>query len=295
MSLRHLAALALIALTAPLLRAQTSTPPLAGVAHIAIRVRSLDASIEFYNKLGYEEAFNLKGKDDKVTESFIKINDHQFIELYPADPSNPKTAIIGFLHVCFEGDDLQAIYEDYVAHGLTPTKVRKAGAGNLLFTMAGPLDANGVAQNLEYTQYQPGSLHSNDQGKHLGSDRVGDSIGTVAIALRDPASGRDYYLNQLSFKSIAGDPMFLHMPGNSGQEIELTTAASLGARARFTLRTSSLGKAGRLLRKHDIKSLKSNDTLTIADPDGNQIMIREWEKTPVARIDGTHKPEARGL
>ncbi len=275
--LRRLCTLALIVLAAASasLSAQQQAPPLAGIAHIAIRVRSLDASKDFYNKLGYEEAFNLTGKDGKVNESFIKINDRQFIELYPADPSNPKTASIGFLHVCFEGNDLEAIYQDYVAHGLIPTKVRKAGAGNLLFTMAGPIDANGVAQNIEYTQYQPGSLHSNDQGKHLGEDRVGDTIGTAAVAMRDPASARDFYLNELSFKSNAHDPMYLHMPGNSGQEIEIATGTSLGAKARFMLRTTNLSKSARILHKQQIKSIKSADTLTIADPDGNQIMIRQ--------------------
>src|SRR6201991_2939550 len=175
-SLRRFLALALIALAAPFLRAQQQAPPLAGIAHIAIRVRSLDASREFYNNLGFEEAFDLKDKTGKPRESFIKINDHQFLELYPANPEVPKEAAIGFLHVCFEGNDLQAIHDDYVAHGLTPTTVRKAGAGNMLFTMQGPEDANGTRQNMEYTQYMPGSLHSNDQGKHLGEDRVGDSI-----------------------------------------------------------------------------------------------------------------------
>ncbi|HTF72301.1 MAG TPA: VOC family protein [Edaphobacter sp.] len=273
-SLRRFLALSLIALAAPFVRAQQQAPPLAGIAHIAIRVRSLDASREFYNKLGFEEAFDLKDKNGKPRESFIKINDHQFLELYPANPDVPAEAAIGFLHVCFEGDDLQAIHDDYVQHGLTPKQVRKAGAGNLLFTLAGPLDANGAAQNLEYTQYQPGSLHSNDQGKHLGEDRVADSIGSVSIAMRDPAAARDFYLNQLSFKSIAGDPMFLHMPGNSGQEIEIATAASLGSKARFTLRSSNLSKASRLLHKHQISVLKSKDTLTLSDPDGNLIMIK---------------------
>jgi len=265
-------ALVILAASATPLRAQQQTPPLAGIAHIAIRVRSLDSAREFYNKLGFEEAFSLKGKDGKVNESFIKINDHQFIELYPGDPEN---APIGFLHVCFEGDNLEAIYDDYVAHGLTPTRVRKAGAGNLLFTLAGPADANGVAQNIEYTQYQPGSLHSNDQGKHVGEDRVGETITSAAIAMRDPAAARDFYLNELSFKSIAHDPMFLHMPGNSGQEIEIAAAASLGTKARFTLRTSNLAKAGRILRKQQIKAIKSTDTITVSDPDGNQIMIRQ--------------------
>ena len=58
---------------------------------------------------------------------------------------------------------------------MTPKmEVRKAGAGNLLFTMDGPMQPNGP-QNIEYTEYQPGSLHSNDEGQHLGPDRVGDS------------------------------------------------------------------------------------------------------------------------
>jgi hypothetical protein len=121
----------------------------------------------------------------------------------------------------------------------------------------------------------PGSMHFEDHGKHLGSDRVAESIQSVSLAMKDPAGARDFYLNQLSFKSIAGDPMFLHMPGNSGQEVEITTAASLGAKARFSLRTSNLAKAARLLHKQHIEALKSKDTLTISDPDGNQIMIRE--------------------
>jgi len=266
-------ALAVLSSLATPLRAQTQTPPLAGIAHIALRVRSLDAARDFYEQLGFQQAFALQDKNGKDRESFIKINDHQFLELYPANPEVPKEAAIGFLHVCFEGNDLQEVHDDYVAHGLTPTPVRKAGAGNMLFTLEGPEDAGGVHQNIEYTQYMPGSLHSNDQGKHVGTDRVADSIGSVAIATKDPNAARDFYLNQLSFKSIAGDPMFMHMPGNSGQEVEIANTA-LGSKARFILRTENLSKAARLLHKQHISVLKSRDTLTISDPDGNIIMIR---------------------
>ena len=272
-TLRRIAALAILILTASLSYAQ-QTPPLAGIAHVAIRVRSLDAARDFYNKLGFEEAFTLTDKDGKVNESFIKLNDRQFLELYPANPDNPKTASIGFLHVCFEGDDLQAIHDDYVGHGLTPTPVRKAGAGNLLFTLAGPIDAAGAAQNIEYTQYMPGSRHYEDRGKHINSDRIADTVTGVSLAMQDVGAARDFYLNQLSFKSIAGDPTFLHMPGDSGQEVEITTAKSLGTRARLTMRSSNLSKAARILHKHEIKMIKSADRLTISDPDGNLIMIR---------------------
>ena len=271
--MRRLLALVLFILTATLTHAQA--PPLAGIAHVAIRVRSLDAARDFYTKLGFEEAFTLTDKDGKVNESFIKLNDRQFLELYPANPDNPKQAAIGFLHVCFEGNDLEAIHDDYVSHGLTPTAVRKAGAGNMLFTLAGPIDASGAAQNIEYTQYMPGSRHYEDRGKHINPDRVADTLTGVSIAMKDPGAARDFYLNQLSFKSIAGDPMFLHMPGDSGQEIEIATATSLGTKARLTMRTPSLAKSARLLKKQNISAIKSKDTLTISDPDGNLIMIRE--------------------
>jgi catechol 2,3-dioxygenase-like lactoylglutathione lyase family enzyme len=245
-----------------------NAPPFNGIAHVAIRVHDLAASVAFYQKLGFEQAFDLR-KDNVPYESFIKINDNQFIELYPITEKNPD---VGFLHLCFEGVDLNAIYDDYSTHGLTPTPVRKAGAGNLLFTMAGPLQPSGP-QNIEYTQYMPDSLHSNDQGKHLGPDRVADKLIAVALAMKDPAAARDFYINQLHFKPIANDPMDLHMPGESGQEVEIVPVASLGTKARLTLGTENLGKAGRLLHKEGVAAVKNGATLTITDPDGNILIL----------------------
>jgi catechol 2,3-dioxygenase-like lactoylglutathione lyase family enzyme len=250
-------------------------PPLAGIAHIALRVHDLDASRAFYLALGFEEAFDLR-RDNVPYESFIKINDHQFIELYPVTAKAPTPA---FLHLCFEGNDLQAIYEDYLAHGLTPIAVRKAGAGNLLFTLAGPLQpaepvAGTIPQNIEYTQYMPGSLHSNDAGQHLGPDRIADRLLGVSLAMEDPAAARVFYINQLSFKPLPGEPMILHLPGNSGEEVEILPPSS-GLQARFTLQTTSLGRASRRLSRQHIKSVRSGGTLGIADPDGNQITVQQ--------------------
>jgi catechol 2,3-dioxygenase-like lactoylglutathione lyase family enzyme len=248
-------------------QSDTHAPPFNGIAHVAIRVNNLAASIAFYQKLGFEQAFDLR-KNDVPYESFIKIDDHQFIELYPVTPKDPTP---GFLHLCFEGVDLNAIYDDYASHGLAPTAVRKAGAGNLLFTMAGPLQPSGP-QNIEYTQYMPGSLHSNDQGKHLGPDRVATKLIAVALAMKDTAAARDFYINQLHFKPIANDQMDLHMPGESGQEVEIVTA-TLGTQARLTFQSENLGKAGRFLRKEGIAAVKNGATLTITDPDGNILIL----------------------
>jgi catechol 2,3-dioxygenase-like lactoylglutathione lyase family enzyme len=249
-------------LIAPL-KAQSPTPPLAGIAHVAIRVHDLATVRDFYAKLGFQEAFNL-AKDGVVYESFIKINDHQFIELYPTTPKDPKA---GFLHLCFEGDDLNAIHDDYASRGLSPTPVRKAGAGNLLFTMVGP-----ERQNIEYTQYMPGSLHFNDRGKHLGEDRIADHMVSVSLAMQDTTAAHDFYINKLAFKPIARDPMFLYMPGDSGQKIEIAPA-TLGERARIILNTGSLSKATQLLHKQRIAWTKVKGDLAVTDPEGNIILI----------------------
>jgi catechol 2,3-dioxygenase-like lactoylglutathione lyase family enzyme len=271
-AISRFALLALVAVLVPSIsRAQseseTRTPPLSGIAHIAIRVHDVAAARDFYEKLGFEQVFDLS-KNGVLYESFIKINDTQFIELYPTTDHDPKA---GFLHLCFEGADLNAIHDDYVSRGLTPKSVRKAGAGNLLFTLAGPQQPD-FAQNIEYTQYQPGSLHFNDRGKHLGPDRVADKLVSVALAMQDPAAARDFYINQLNFKPIAGDPMALHLPGDSGEEIRIAPA-SLGTAAHITLGTENLGKAARRLHKQQIPVTKDGDELALIDPDGNVIRI----------------------
>jgi catechol 2,3-dioxygenase-like lactoylglutathione lyase family enzyme len=269
-NLASVASLALF-LIATLAHAQSDgVPPLPfnGVAHVAIRVHDLAASVAFYEKLGFEQAFDLR-KDDVPYESFIKINDHQFIELYPVTAKDPTP---GFLHLCFEGVDVNAIHDDYLSRGLTPTPVRKAGAGNLLFTMAGPAQPFGP-QNIEYTQYMPGSLHSNDQGKHLGADRIADRISGVALAMQDTAAARDFYVNQLHFKPIAGDQMAMHMPGESGQEVQIVSA-TLGTQARLTLQSENLSKAVRHLKKETVVAVKNGSAYIITDPDNNILLLK---------------------
>jgi hypothetical protein len=272
---RAILRLALLTLTAPLVpsishaqsQSETRTPPLNGIAHIAIRVHDVAAARDFYEKLGFEQVFELS-KNGVPYESFIKINDTQFIELYPTTDHDPKA---GFMHLCFEGADLNAIHDDYVSRGLTPKSVRKAGAGNLLFTLVGPQQPD-FPQNIEYTQYQPGSLHFNDRGKHLGPDRIADKLVSVSLAMQDPTAARDFYINQLKFKPIAGDPMSLHLPGDSGEEIRIEPA-NLGSEAHITLSSESLGKAARRLHKQKILAAKDGKNLTVTDPDGNVIHI----------------------
>ena len=176
-----------VALTQP-----PPSPPLVGIAHAAISIADLNASRAFYRKLGFEEAFAFD-KNGVTTQSFIKINDRQFIELYP---HVQPTDTVGFLHVCFESADIAALNKFYVDRGLKPNPVRKAAAGNLLFTMQGP-----EHQNIEYTQYMPGSRHSNDLGQHLGKDRLSTALIAAAVVMQDPAAAGDFYNTCLLYTS----------------------------------------------------------------------------------------------
>jgi catechol 2,3-dioxygenase-like lactoylglutathione lyase family enzyme len=248
---------------------QQQPPPFNGIAHIAIRVHNLDAARDFYKKLGFEEAFALS-KNGAVYQSFIKLDDRQFIELYPVTAKDPE---VGFLHLCFESDDLQAVYDDYIARDVHPNfKIRKAGAGNLLFTMKGPMQAAGP-QNIEYTQYMPGSRHYNDRGQHLGADRVGTKLVSVTLAMQDPAAAGEFYRRQLEFTADAHRPGVFELPGNSGEEVEIVPVATLGSRGRIMLAAASLKNSARLLKQEHVAFKKSKKALTVTDPDGNLIVI----------------------
>ena len=250
--------------------ARTPSPNLAGIAHVALRVHDLDASVAFYQKLGFVKAFDLS-RDGKVYEAFIKINDRQFIELYPATEKDSQT---GFLHVCFEGNDLNSAHDYYVSQGLSPKEVRKAGAGNMLFTMPGPDTPTGP-QNMEYTQYMPESLHSKDFGQHLGADRVADKMVSVAIATNDPAAATAFYLNKLGFtKTHYGTQERLSIPGANGASLEIVPAQPLGYLARIYFQ-APLAEAKTKLDHQHIHYTATHLELTLTDPDGNQIMVDE--------------------
>ena len=261
---------------APAATAPTQTPPFNGIAHIAIRVQSIAASLAFYNKLGYQQAFaNMRG--DVTTQSFVKINDKQFIELYPASPPNPARpqsaaqSTSSFLHLCLEAADINATHDFYVAEGLAPRAVETAGAGNLLFTLRGPQQPT-FAQNIEYTQYMPTSRHTLDIGQHLSPDRVADKMTVVTLAMQDPAAARDFYLTKLGFTASKSNPMLLNLPGKSGQMVEIVPADPLGSKSKILLTSPDIRKTGELLKAKGV-AFTDGDTITVTDPDGNIIEI----------------------
>jgi catechol 2,3-dioxygenase-like lactoylglutathione lyase family enzyme len=259
---------ALMFLSVPIGSAQVQpeTPQLAGIAHAAIRVSDLTRSRNFYESLGFEEAFAMN-QGETATESFLKVSDWQFIELYPRRESSEP---VGFMHVCFESRDLEGLNRFYLSHGLSPVPVRRARAGNLLFTMQGP-----EKQNIEYTQYMPGSKHSNDRGMHLGANRISNQIVAVGIEMQDPTAAQTFYEEKLAFKPNPDfDPrhMGLELPGRSGQQVEIVRHAP-GSAFQIFFGVSDLQRTAIRLKALHLAVEKHKSTLSISDPDGNRIVF----------------------
>ena len=65
-------------------------PRITGISHVGYFVSGLPKAIAFWHDLlGFDESYDLKKKDsDEVRIAFIKINDHQHIELF----NEPSTA-----------------------------------------------------------------------------------------------------------------------------------------------------------------------------------------------------------
>ena len=247
-------------------QAPAPKPDLAGIAHTALRVADLDKSRDFYAKLGYQEAFAWT-QGTTTTQSFLKINDRQFIELYPQrQPSEP----VSFLHVCFESREIETLNHVYVERGLSPIAVRKAGAGNLLFTMVGP-----EKQNLEYTQYMPGSRHTLDQGNHLGANRISEELVAVGIEMQDAAAAREFYLRKLSFVPVPRldtGQIWFELPGLPSQQVQIVQHAP-GTAFLMYFSVADLHRAAQQLKALHLAIEKHKNTLTIQDPDGNRIVF----------------------
>lgn len=251
--------------------AGAQSPALVGIAHVAFRVSDLQKSRDFYSQLGFEQAFEFTD-NGRTTVAFIKINDHQFIELYPR---NNDAQPLGLMHICFEASDIEAVRSEYLKRDLKPEEVKKARAGNLLFMMHDP-----EGQLLEYTQYVPGSLHFNDRGSHLSNNRVAQHLIQADASVRDTVAEMTFYRHKLGFVAIKKDASLLVIPGSSDL-IAIRESASTKPSLGFAV--SNVGQVAQDLRKRGFQARKDHHGLSITDPDGALIFFTSQHKKHTCR------------
>ncbi|MFP5204949.1 MAG: VOC family protein [Acidobacteriota bacterium] len=241
------------------------SPDLTGLAHIALRVSDLDAEVNFFGKMGFEEAFT-NVLDGHALQVFIKVNDMQFIEVYPrTEPDQP----LGMLHACYESADLGELRAHYLAAGLRPAPVQTAAAGNLMFSLLGP-----DRQTIEFTQYMPGSRQMQDKGQHLGEQRVSDELLGFELPVTDVQAAGSYY-SKLGFDAEPdGKNVRLTIPANPEVRVELL-AAKAGSQPQFLFPVDDARRAADQLHHAGLKVVRDKKLVFLRDPDGNAFVLLE--------------------
>jgi lactoylglutathione lyase len=105
---------------------------IAAIGHVAIRVKDIAKSLDFYvDKLGFKEMFRLE-RDGKLWIVYLRVTDSQFIELFPEAVGDraPPAEAIGLNHLCLECGDIDVALADLAAHNVPLYRPKKMGADN---------------------------------------------------------------------------------------------------------------------------------------------------------------------
>ena len=175
-------------------QAPVERPPIVGVANIGLKTDNLPAAREFYGHiLGFAEPFSLNTPSGGLMLTYFKVNDHQYIEIYP-DLKSPTEDRLS--HIAFETTDARRLRDNLASRGVKVPETLKPGRdGNLSFEVTDP-----DGHTVEFVQYLPGSLQSRDFGKFLPATRVSDHMIHVGVTVRDRAAADAFYKDILGFK-----------------------------------------------------------------------------------------------
>ena len=170
-------------------------PKITGVAHMALFVHDMDKARAYYKDfLGYGEPFDLKNADGTLAMTFIKINDRQYLELFPEREAGTDR----LNHIGVEVDDVEAMRLYLKARGVAvPDNVNKARVGNLSFTVKDP-DGHGV----EFVQYMPDGWMTRDKGKFLPAEAISTDMRHYGILVGGLDAALGFYRDVLGFTEI---------------------------------------------------------------------------------------------
>ena len=171
-------------------------PPIVGVAHIGLRTDDMAAATKFYTGLlGFQEPFSLNKADGSLMLTYFKINDHQYIEVFPElkDPNQDRLS-----HISFETTDAEQLRVYLASKGVkVPDKLPARRDGDLGFDVTDP-----EGHDIEFMQYVPGSLHEKTFGKYLPDSRISQHMIHVGFTVKDREAEDHFYRDILGFKQF---------------------------------------------------------------------------------------------
>jgi len=284
----------LFSLATPLSAQQVNRPRITGISHVGYFVSDLPAAISFWHDfLGYDQAYDLKRPDGSVRIAFIKINDHQHIELFNESPTTPRNMMS---HVCFTVDDIEQMRANLRSQGIDvkPGKGEKTRTGDFAFEIKDP---DGTL--VEFVQTLPTGKEAQAAGKFLPESRIAPRIYHVGFLVGDSEKAMDFYGRILGFKETwrgGADPKVLswiNMKVPDGDDYiefmlygSLPDASTWGTRNHTSLVVADTAKAVAELEARPAfkiygKPLKiatgvnGKHQVNMYDPDGTRIELME--------------------
>jgi len=289
---------------------EVKRPRITGISHVAYFVSDLPAALSFWHDLlGYDEAYGLKRPDGSVRIAFIKINDHQHIELFNEPPAVPHNMMS---HICFSVDDIEQMRAYLRSQGfdIKPGKAEKTRAGDYAFEIKDP-----EGTLVEFVQTLPTGKEAQAAGKFLPETRISPRIYHVGFLIGDSQKAIDFYGRILGFQETwrgGGDPKVLswiNMKVPDGDDYvefmlygDLPDWKTWGTRNHTSLVVPDITKAVATLESRPAfqtygKPLKINTgvngkhQVNLYDPDGTRVELMEFtpaDKPCCSEYTGAH-------
>ena len=279
-------------------------PKILGVAHIALSVHDIEKSRVFYKDfLGFGEPYKLDNPNGSLSLTFIKVNERQYIELFPEKAPDTDRLV----HISLETDNAEAMRVYLAAKGVkVPEKVGKGRIKNSNFMITDP-DGHLV----EIVQYEPDSWTVREKGKFLDGTRISTRIAHVGIAVGKLDDAMKFYGDVLGLQEIwrgskGGTVLdWVNMKVPDGKDYlefmlydEKPNLARLGTMHHICLEVPDIEKAKEQLEKNPARAIQTKPMdiktgtnrkrqMNLFDPDGTRTEVME-----PTTIDGAPTPPA---
>ena len=170
-------------------------PKILGVTHAAFFTKDLDHSRRYFTEfLDYAEPVVMKNDKDEILFTIIKINDRQYIELFPEREENTNR----MYHYAIETDDAEAMrkylaYKGYKVPESTP--VGRTGNKNFFLRDI-------PAAICEIVEFPADGMLAQRYGEDMPETRITGKMRHVGFMVPDLDAALAFYVDVLDFKEI---------------------------------------------------------------------------------------------
>jgi catechol 2,3-dioxygenase-like lactoylglutathione lyase family enzyme len=178
--------------------AAPARPAITGVSHVGYFVSDLNESIAFWHDLlGFDEYYHLdKPGTSQVRIAFIKINDHQHIELFTDRSPDPPSMMS---HICFSVSNVEQMRAWLRSKGfdVKPGNGKTTRTGDYAFEIKDP---DGTL--VEFVQSLPTGVETRDKGKFMPDTRIAHAIYHAGFLVGNAKKSMAFYEGVLGFKEF---------------------------------------------------------------------------------------------